>query len=106
MLQILLFTMELKQKLVQDALFSTGIDFRTTDSLGIFNSDGERINQDKNIFFGEHVWIGRMVSIFKGSISGADSIIGSMFLVSDTIPMNAIAVGVPTKVIKDKICWN
>lgn len=86
-------------------LFSSEIDVRTTDSHSIFNADGERINIDKNIVIGEHVWIGRMVSILKGSIIGDGSIIGSMSLVSGTIPKRVIAAGVPAKIIKENILW-
>lgn len=86
-------------------LFSTKIDVRTTDSHSIFNSNGERINLDRDILIGEHVWIGRMVSILKGSKIGNGSVIGSMSLVSGSIPSEVIAVGVPAKAIKDKISW-
>lgn len=86
-------------------LFSTSIDVRTIDSHFIFNSDGERINPDRDIYIGNHVWIGRMVSILKGSQIEDGSIIGSMSLVSGFIPKDVIAVGVPAKVIKEKITW-
>ncbi|WP_207534785.1 acyltransferase [Desertivirga arenae] len=86
-------------------LFSTKIDVRTTDSHSIFNPAGERINLDRNIYIGEHVWIGRMVSILKGARIGDGSVIGSMSLVSGTIPNEVIAAGVPAKPIKDNISW-
>lgn len=94
-----------KVEIGSKCLFSTEIDFRTTDSHSIFNADGERINLDKNIVIGEHVWIGRMVSILKGSIIGDGSIIGSMSLVSGAIPKRVIAAGVPAKIIKENILW-
>lgn len=86
-------------------LFSTKIDIRTTDSHSIFNSNGERIDLDRNNHIGEHVWIGRMVSILKGSRIGDGSVVGSMSLVSGIIPNEVIAAGVPAKVIKEKIIW-
>jgi acetyltransferase-like isoleucine patch superfamily enzyme len=86
-------------------LFSSEIDVRTTDSHTIFNADGERINLDKNIIIGEHVWIGRMVSILKGSVIGDGSVIGSMSLVSCAIPKRVIAAGVPAKTIKENVLW-
>jgi acetyltransferase-like isoleucine patch superfamily enzyme len=86
-------------------LFSTNIDVRTTDSHSIFNFDGERINPDKNIHIGEHVWIGRMVSILKGAKIGNGSVIGSMSLVSGIIPNEVIAAGVPARPIREKIIW-
>lgn len=86
-------------------LFSYKIDVRTTDSHKIFNSDWERINSDRDIVIGEHVWIGRMVSVLKGAKIGEGSVIGSMSLVSGSIPNNVIAAGVPAKPIKQNITW-
>lgn len=86
-------------------LFSTKIDVRTTDSHKIYNAEGDQINMDRDIFIGEHVWIGRMVSILKGAKIGDGSVIGSMSLVSGSIPNNAVSVGVPAKPIKDNITW-
>lgn len=94
-----------KVEIGSECLFSSEIDVRTTDSHSIFNADGERINLDKNIVIGEHVWIGRMVSILKGSVIGDGSVIGSMSLVSGAIPKRVIAAGVPAKIIKENILW-
>lgn len=94
-----------KVEIGSQCLFSTKIDVRTTDSHSIMNEDGERINFDKNIIIGNHVWIGRMVSILKGSQIGDGSVVGSMSLVSGTIPNQVIAAGVPARVIKEKITW-
>ena len=86
-------------------LFSTKIDIRTTDSHKIYNSEGEQINSDRDIYIGEHVWIGRLVSILKGAHIGDGSVIGSMSLVSGSIPNHVIAAGIPAKPIKEKIYW-
>ena len=86
-------------------LFSKGIDVRTTDSHGIFNSEGKRINADRDIFIGDHVWVGRIVSILKGAKIGNGSVIGSMSLVSGSIPNDVIAAGIPAKPIKENISW-
>lgn len=86
-------------------LFSSNIDIRTTDSHKIFNADGEHINTDRDIFIGEHVWIGRMVSVLKGVKIGAGSVIGAMSVVSGTIPNNVIAVGIPARPIKHGVSW-
>ena len=94
-----------KVQIGTSCLFSTNIDVRTTDSHFIFNSEGERINPDRNINIGNNVWIGRMVSILKGSQIEDGSVIGSMSLVSGFIPKKVIAVGVPAKVIKENITW-
>ena len=94
-----------KVKISANCLFSTKIDIRTTDSHSIFNSNGERTNFDRDIFIGEHVWIGRMVSILKGSNIGDGSVIGSMSLVSGTVSKKVMAAGIPAKTIKENLSW-
>ncbi len=48
----------------------------------------------------DNVWIGEFVSILPGVTIGKGSIIGAMTLVNKDIPPFSIAVGVPAKVIK------
>ncbi|MEM9160901.1 MAG: acyltransferase [Verrucomicrobiota bacterium] len=88
-----------------NCLFSTRIDIRTTDSHPIFDSDGNRINPDRDVHIGNCVWIGRGASILKGSEIGDGSVIGSMSLVSGDIPNRVIAAGVPAKPIRNDITW-
>ncbi|MDW8349552.1 MAG: acyltransferase [Verrucomicrobiae bacterium] len=47
-----------------------------------------------------NVWIGAHVSILKGVTIGKNSIIGAGAVVTQPIPPNSLAVGVPAKVIK------
>lgn len=49
---------------------------------------------------GKNVWITSGVSILRGSVIGDGAIIGAGAVVKGMIPANAIAVGVPAKVIK------
>lgn len=48
----------------------------------------------------DNVWIGEFVSVLPGVTIGEGSIIGSMSVVTKTIPPYSIAVGIPAKVIK------
>lgn len=52
------------------------------------------------VVIGDNVWIGEFVSILPGVTIGEGSIIGTMSVVSKSIPSNCIAVGSPAKVIK------
>ncbi len=54
----------------------------------------------KPLIIGNGCWIGHGVKIIKGVTIGNNVIIGGGSVVIDDIPNNAIAVGVPAKVIK------
>ena len=49
---------------------------------------------------GQDVWIGAGVKILKGSKIGNGAVIGAGAVVKGNIPENAIALGIPAKVIK------
>lgn len=69
---------------------------------------GELIrNQDyahQPIRIGNDVWLGTHVSVNKGVTIGDAAVIGSNAVVTRDIPENAIAVGIPAKVIKYREC--
>ncbi len=52
---------------------------------------------------GNYVWVGANVTILKGVQIGDRAIIGAGSVVTKDIPAGAIAVGVPAKVIKERI---
>ena len=51
---------------------------------------------------GDRVWIGANVTVLKGVTIGDNAVIGAGSVVTKDIPENAIAVGVPAKVIRYK----
>ncbi|WP_394675136.1 DapH/DapD/GlmU-related protein [uncultured Chryseobacterium sp.] len=54
----------------------------------------------KPIVIEDNVWLGEFVSVLPGVTIGKGSIIGANSVVSKSIPANVIAVGSPAKVIK------
>ena len=52
------------------------------------------------IVIGRNVWIGAKVSVVKGVTIGDGAIIGANAVVTRDVPANAIAAGVPARVIK------
>lgn len=90
----------------EDCMFSNKIIVRTSDSHPIYDlTSGERINSPKPVIIGRHVWIAPDSKIMKGAIIGDGCIIGSNTMVSKQIPANALAVGMPAKVVKEGVRW-
>ena len=52
------------------------------------------------IVLGKNVWVGSNVTILQGVTIGDNSVIGAGAVVAHDIPANAVAVGVPAKVVK------
>ena len=61
---------------------------------------GEKRN---NVIIGNGVWIGTRATILCGVTVGDNSIIGAGAVVIKDVPKNAIAVGVPARVIKHRV---
>lgn len=89
----------------EDCMFSNNIIIRTSDSHPIYNKEEERINKPKSVFIGNHVWIAPNSKIMKGARIGDNSIIGSNTMVIKEVPCNCLAVGMPSKVVKEDIKW-
>lgn len=91
----------------QGSLFSNNIEIHTSDYHGIYDEDGNRINGEKGIIIGEHVWIGLGSKILKGVSLGPNTIVGAGSLVTKSFDeKNVIVAGVPAKIIKKNVFWD
>jgi acetyltransferase-like isoleucine patch superfamily enzyme len=61
---------------------------------------GKRSLSARPVVIEDNVWIGESVSVLPGVTIGKGSIIGTMSVVTKSIPPYSIAVGIPAKVIK------
>ena len=59
----------------------------------------------KEIYIGDHVWIGGNCTILKGVKIGSGSVIGAGSVISKNIPPKVLAAGNPCKVIKENYQW-
>lgn len=90
----------------EDCMFSYEIEVRTGDSHSIVDLLTEkRINKAKNVFIGNHVWIGAKVTILKGVTIGNNVVVGTGSILTSTYPDNSLVVGIPAKIIKNDITW-
>jgi acetyltransferase-like isoleucine patch superfamily enzyme len=90
----------------KDCMFSNTITVRTSDSHPIYDIEtNQRINAAKGVRIGNHVWVAPDVRIMKGVTINDGAIIGSGTIVTRDVPGNALAVGHPARVVKEKINW-
>lgn len=94
-------------KVGSDCMFSTGVTIQTSDQHGIVDIGQRRIvnNGPKKVIIGDHVWLGRFVTLTSGVEIGSGSVIGIGSVVTGKIPANVVAAGVPAKVLKENHTW-
>ena len=89
-----------------DCMLSDNIEIRTTDNHGIFDIDtGNRINYEKNIHIGNHVWIGMRATILKGVNIPDGCIIGACSIISKSVELPNCCVVGTNVVAKRNVCW-
>lgn len=90
-----------------NSLLSNNIEIHTSDYHGIYDQYGKRINYEKDIVIGEHVWVGLGVTILKGARIASNSIVGAKSLISKAFDEeNVIIAGSPASIIKHNIVWD
>lgn len=87
-----------------ECMFSRNVNILTSDGHPIFQNL-QRINHAQNIIIGNHVWLADNATVLKGVTIGNHSVVGIHSVVTKAIPEHSIAIGIPAKVIKDKIDW-
>lgn len=89
-----------------DVMIASDNEFRSDDAHPIFDvTSGNRINPAKDIVIGDHVWISKRAVVFGGSTMGDGSILGYGAILKGNVPNNAVAVGVPAKVVRRDVAW-
>ena len=94
-------------KIGENCMFSCDIEFWASDTHSIFDSNGNLLNQGKEIIVGNNVWIGKDSKILKNTTIPDGCIVGMRSVVSKKFTTtNAILAGVPAKVVKENISWS
>ena len=82
-------------KFGRDIQFSWDCLVMDSDTHAILDEQGNRMNPDKDIVFGNNVWIGGNVTVLPGVTIGDNTIIGAGSVVTKDIPAGVAAVGNP-----------
>lgn len=91
-----------------DCSISSGVNIRTSDIHPIYdNKTKKRINYAKSVFIGDHVWIGHLAYISRGSKIGSGAIIENYSFIphNSRVFSNSLNVGNPAKIEKKEIFY-
>jgi len=90
-----------------DCMFAYDVEVRTSDEHSILDAQsGERINPDKSVRIGEHVWFGARSAVLKGVSIGDNSVIATGSIVSRDLGAGVVAGGIPAREIKHGVTWD
>lgn len=91
----------------RDCMISSNVRIVTTDSHSIIDLKSNlRINYAKDVYIGNHVWLGANVSILKGSKILENSVVGINSIVNKYFDTpNVVIAGQPARVVKKNINW-
>ncbi len=89
-------------------LCSMGINITTTDTHLIYDrASRRRVNKEKSIFIGDHVWLGREVKVYKKARISSGCMCAAGGIVSGGLyPANSLLAGLPARIKKEgSIFW-
>lgn len=76
-----------------------------SDHHPIYNGEGKRINEAKDIVIEDRVWMGLKSTVMKGTHIGHDTVIGTHSLVAGEIPPHAMVATAPARPVMKDISW-
>ena len=89
-----------------DCLLSWDILVMDTDEHPLYNKEHKRINPDKPILVGHHVWIGCKCVLLKGAVIPDDTVVAAGTLLTSAISGEQQVIGGnPPSVLKRDIRW-
>jgi acetyltransferase-like isoleucine patch superfamily enzyme len=97
----------LSLRIGDDCMISHRVEIMCGDAHSLDDvATGERLNYPDNVEIGDHVWLAAESAILKGAIIGDHSTIGFRSVVTNQIPPNSLAVGIPARMIRTGVTWS
>ena len=82
---------------------------RISRNVQIWDDDAHKLfgseDQKKEIYIGDHVWIGANAMILKGVTIGDGAVVAAGAVVTRDVPPGSLSAGMPAKVIKNNVQW-
>ncbi len=92
----------------KDCMFSDNIIIMNSDSHAVLDNKTRKIinNDTINMTIGNHVWLGRRVTVLKRAKIPSNTIVGlNSFVIGQFNKENTVIAGNPAKVVKEEIDW-
>jgi carbonic anhydrase/acetyltransferase-like protein (isoleucine patch superfamily) len=90
-----------------DAMVSTYVYMRTSDSHGVYDrATGKRVNQARSVVVHQHAWIGRAALLNRGTEVGKDAVVGQGAVTSGKLAGGAIHAGAPATTWRENVTWD
>lgn len=91
----------------KDCMFAGEVRMDTSDMHSVLDAHtGDRLNPPGDIHIGNHVWLGFGTYVMKGLRIGDHCVVGAGSIVTQDLPPQSLAVGVPARVIRSGVTWD
>ncbi|NBB78499.1 MAG: hypothetical protein GVY36_03520 [Verrucomicrobia bacterium] len=92
----------------EDCMIGVGVAVRTSDMHSILDvASGKRVNEDRSVSIGDHVWLGESTQLMKGAEIGSDCVIGAGSLVIGRLAGEGrVYAGRPAREVRRGVTWD
>jgi len=89
-----------------DCMLSDQVGVRTGDMHSILDQTTKiRLNPSQSIMIESNVWLCRGTTVLKGCTIGSRTVVGGFSIVTTSLPSGILAIGIPTRMIRENIDW-